>query len=150
MSNGTGVPALCPRASVLGAGTGAWNKASAFLREGVSETRAVTGEKLTPYLLRSRLLASVGVEEGQAPRTLGGTLGGVAFSHLPVPTPSTAGQLLSPQPARLRGRGVPNHSRFREAALSAAEVILLTGTQSVLGDPIFKNNNSSLGVLPEE
>lgn len=67
MSNGTGVPALCPRASGLGAGTGAWNKASAFLREGVSETRAVTGEKLTPYLLRSRLLASVGVEEGQAP-----------------------------------------------------------------------------------
>lgn len=50
MSNGTGAPAPRPRASGLGAGTGAWNKASAFLWKGVSETRPVTGEKLTPYL----------------------------------------------------------------------------------------------------
>lgn len=87
MSNGTGVPALCPRASGLGAGTGAWNKASAFLREGVSETRAVTGEKLTPYLLRGRLLASVGVEEGQAPRHTGQNAWRARLCPLPVPHP---------------------------------------------------------------
>lgn len=85
MSNGTGAPAPRPRASGLGAGTGAWNKASAFLREGVSETKPVTGEKLTPYLPLAGSQQEGGEEEGQAPGRVGwnGRLG--RFCSLPPP-----------------------------------------------------------------
>lgn len=76
---------------------GPWNKASAFLREGVSETRPVNGgERLTSRLALSRL----------SERRRGGGVGGrVAFAHLPSPAPRTT--------------GAPSHSRSREAALSA-------------------------------
>lgn len=85
---------------------GRWNKASAFLREGVSETRPVNGEKLTPYLPHSRLPARRGGGGGAGAPARGAE----RVDRSPLPT--------SPPPHPDRPMP-PNHSRFREAALSA-------------------------------
>ena len=64
---------------------GPWNKASAFLREGVSETRPVNGgERLTARLALSRLSEAWG-------------LSGCPGSFCPPPLPRTANDLC-PQP----------------------------------------------------
>lgn len=70
-------------AAGLGARTGAGNKACAFLREGVPETKPATGEKLTPYFPPSRLPGRQAGRGGADARARG--VGPVARSPLPTP-----------------------------------------------------------------
>lgn len=119
---------------------GAWNKASAFLGEGVPETRPVTGQKTTaPSPKPAHNAQWEEVRLGSAPQSAQGSVDAeVASTHvLFLPT--------RPPPAE-----VPNRGRFRAAELPRETIPLLCAHAAALGGPILETQGSSRGALPIE